>query len=84
MMAATQIRAPPMAGRTYKISRNRTVSTKLTEPEFAGAQDAVLAPIARGEKIGADQFHAIVKSVQSTKVEAAEEMLSRRREPREV
>jgi len=43
-----------------------------------------LAPMARGEKISAEQFQAIVKSVQSTKVKAAEEMLSRRRQPKEV
>jgi hypothetical protein len=42
-----------------------------------------LAPMARGEKISAEQFQAIVKSVQSTKVKAAEEMLSRRRQPKE-
>lgn len=43
----------------------------------------VLAPLARGEKITAEQFQAIVKSVQSAKVKAAEEMLSRRRPPKE-
>ena len=43
-----------------------------------------LAPMARGEKISAEQFQAIVKSVQSTKVKAAEEMLSRRRQPKEA
>jgi hypothetical protein len=43
----------------------------------------VLAPVARGEKITAEQFQAIVKSVQSAKVKAAEEMLSRRRPPKE-
>jgi hypothetical protein len=40
----------------------------------------VLAPLARGEKITAEQFQGIVKSVQSTKVKATEEMLSRRQE----
>jgi hypothetical protein len=40
----------------------------------------VLAPLARGERISADQFQAIVKSVQTTKVKAAEEMLARRRQ----
>jgi hypothetical protein len=44
----------------------------------------VLAPLARGEKISAEQFQAIVKSVQSTKLKAAEEMLSRRRQGNEV
>jgi hypothetical protein len=44
----------------------------------------VLAPLARGERISADQFQAIVRSVQSTKVKAAQEMLARRREPKEV
>ena len=43
-----------------------------------------LAPMARGEKISAEQFQAIVKSVQSTKVKAAEEMLSHRRQPKEA
>ena len=38
----------------------------------------VLAPLARGEKITAEQFQGIVKSIQSSKVKAAEEMLSRR------
>jgi len=113
-------------GRPPRISRNKTVSTKLTEAEFAEAdriasargqwlsewvRDALvretkseqsnfdlvaevvglqlllmntLAPMARGEKISAEQFQAIVKSVQSTKVKAAEEMLSRRRQPKEA
>jgi len=44
----------------------------------------VLAPLARGERISAEQFQAIVRSVQSTKVKAALEMLVRRREPKEV
>lgn len=44
----------------------------------------VLAPLARGERISADQFQAIVKSVQTTKVKAAEEMLARRRQPKEA
>ena len=44
----------------------------------------VLAPLARGERISVDQFQAIVRSVQSTKVKAAQEMLARRREPKEV
>ena len=44
----------------------------------------VLAPLARGERISADQFQAIVRSVQSTKVKAAQDMLARRREPKEV
>jgi hypothetical protein len=43
----------------------------------------VLAPMARGEKITADQFQSIVKSVHSAKVKAAEEMFSRRRQPKE-
>ena len=43
-----------------------------------------LAPMARGDRISAEQFQAIVKSVQSTKVKAAEEMLSRRRQPKEA
>ncbi len=43
-----------------------------------------LAPMARGEKISAEQFQRIVKSVQSTKVKAAEEMLSRCRQPKEA
>lgn len=43
----------------------------------------VLAPLARGERITADQFQVIVRSVQSTKVKAAQEMLSRRRESKE-
>jgi hypothetical protein len=44
----------------------------------------VLAPLARGEKISAEQFQSIAKSVQSTKAKAAEEMLSRRRQSKEV
>jgi hypothetical protein len=44
----------------------------------------VLAPLARGERITAEQFQAIVRSVQSTKVKAAQEMLARRRELKEV
>jgi hypothetical protein len=43
----------------------------------------VLAPLARGERITAEQFQVIVRSVQSTKVKAAQEMLSRRRESKE-
>lgn len=43
----------------------------------------VLAPLARGERISSEQFQNIVRSVQATKVKAAEEMLSRRREPKE-
>lgn len=44
----------------------------------------VLAPLARGEKIAADQFQAIVRSIQTTKVKAAQEMLSRRRHQKEA
>lgn len=43
----------------------------------------VLAPLARGERITGDQFQSIVKSIQTTKVKAAEEMLARRRQPKE-
>jgi hypothetical protein len=43
----------------------------------------VLAPLARGERITAEQFQGIVRSVQSTKVKAAQEMLSRRHELKE-
>jgi hypothetical protein len=43
----------------------------------------LLAPLARGERISAEQFQGIVRSVQSTKVKAAQEMLSRRRESKE-
>jgi hypothetical protein len=43
----------------------------------------VLAPLARGEKITAEQFQGIVRSVQTAKVKAAEEMLSRRESPKE-
>jgi hypothetical protein len=43
-----------------------------------------LASMARGEKISAEQFQSIVKLVQTTKVKAAEEMLSRRRQPKEA
>jgi hypothetical protein len=43
----------------------------------------VLAPLARGERIGTEQFQSIVKSVQATKTKAAEEMLARRRHPKE-
>jgi len=44
----------------------------------------VLAPIARGERITAEQFQGIVKSVQSTKVNAAQDLLSRRRQSKEA
>jgi hypothetical protein len=43
----------------------------------------VLAPLARGERITAEQFQVIVRSVQSTKIKAAQDMLSRRRESKE-
>jgi hypothetical protein len=43
----------------------------------------VLAPLARGERISVEQFQGIVRSVQATKVKAAQEMLSRRRESKE-
>jgi hypothetical protein len=43
----------------------------------------VLAPMARGERITAEQFQGIVKSVQTAKVKAAREMLSRRHQPKE-
>jgi hypothetical protein len=44
----------------------------------------VLAPLARGERISAEHFQTIVRSVQSTKVKAAQEMLARRREMKEM
>jgi hypothetical protein len=44
----------------------------------------VLAPLARGEKITSEQFQIIVKSVQSAKVKAAQEMLSRRSQEKEI
>jgi hypothetical protein len=44
----------------------------------------VLAPMARGERITAEQFQGIVKSVQTAKVKAAGEMLSRRHPPKEA
>jgi hypothetical protein len=119
MMTANSV-AVIHPSRTAKISRNKTVSTKLAAEEFADAERAaaargqwlsewvrdvivrelrseragfdlvceivglqlllmnVLAPLARGEKISAEQFQGIVKSVQTTKTKAAEEMLSRR------
>jgi hypothetical protein len=43
----------------------------------------VLAPLARGERISVEQFQGIVRSVQATKVKAAQEMLSRRWESKE-
>jgi hypothetical protein len=43
----------------------------------------VLAPLARGERISVEQFQGIIRSVQATKVKAAQEMLSRRRESKE-
>jgi hypothetical protein len=42
-MATTQTTAPDISGRPSKISRNRTVSTKLTELEFAEAERAAAA-----------------------------------------
>lgn len=125
-MVATQSAAFVQTARSSKISRNKTVSTKLTERECADAERAaaargqwlsewvrdmivrelkdqradfdliceivglqlllmnVLAPLARGEKITADQFQTIVKSVQATKSKAAEEMLSRRHPAKEL
>ncbi|HEV2133948.1 MAG TPA: hypothetical protein VGR47_06760 [Terracidiphilus sp.] len=125
-MVTTQSAALTEAARVSKISRNKTVSTKLTESECTDAERAaaargqwlsewvrdvimrelkdqradfdliceivglqlllmnVLAPLARGEKITADQFQAIVKSVQTTKSKAAEEMLSRRHPDKEL
>jgi hypothetical protein len=44
----------------------------------------VLAPMARGERITAEQFQGIVKSVQTAKVKAVGEMLSRRHQPKEA
>jgi hypothetical protein len=44
----------------------------------------VLAPMARGERLNAEQFQGIVKSVQTAKVKAAGEMLSRRHQPKEA
>jgi len=44
----------------------------------------VLAPMARGERITAEQFQGIVKSVQTAKVKAAGEMLSRGHQPKEA
>lgn len=44
----------------------------------------VLAPVARGERISAEQFQSIVRSVQTTKVKAAQEMLARRRQSKEA
>ena len=44
----------------------------------------VLAPMARGERITAEQFQGIVKSVQTAKVKAAGEMLSRRHQLKEL
>jgi hypothetical protein len=43
----------------------------------------LLAPLARGERISAEQFQNIVRSVQSTKMKAAQEVLCRRRESKE-
>lgn len=125
-MVATQSPALTETARISKISRNKTVSTKLTESECADAERAaaargqwlsewvrdvivrelkdqradfdliceivglqlllmnVLAPLARGEKITVDQFQTIVKSVQTTKSKAAEEMLSRRHPAKEL
>ena len=125
-MVATQSAALIKTARASKVSRNKTVSTKLTESECADAERAaaargqwlsewvrdvivrelkdqradfdlicevvglqlllmnVLAPLARGEKITADQFQTIVKSVQATKSKAAEEMLSRRHPTKEL
>ena len=111
--------------RVPKINRNKTVSTKLSQTEWAEAERAaaargqwlsewvrevitrelkdqnanfdlvseiiglqllimnLLAPLARGERISAEQFQGIVKSIQATKVKAAEEMLARRRQQKE-
>ena len=44
----------------------------------------VLAPMARGERITAEQFQGIAKSVQTAKVKAAGEMLSRRHQSKEA
>lgn len=43
----------------------------------------LLAPLARGERIGPDQFQQIVGMVQTTKVKTAKEMLFRRSQSKE-
>jgi hypothetical protein len=59
-MAATQITAPDQPGRSPKISRNRTVSTKLTELEFAEAERAAAA---RGQWLSEWVRDVIVREV---------------------
>lgn len=43
----------------------------------------MLAPLARGERLGPEEFQEIVGMVQKTKVKTTQEMLSRRRASRE-
>lgn len=59
-MATTQIAAPDQPGRPSKISRNRTVSTKLTELEFAEAERAAAA---RGQWLSEWVRDVIVREV---------------------
>ncbi len=42
-----------------------------------------LGPVARGERISAEQFQGIVQMVKTNKAKAADEMLSRRRSAKE-
>ena len=59
-MPATQITEPNVPGRPAKISRNRTVSTKLTELEFAEAERAAAA---RGQWLSEWVRDVIVREV---------------------
>ncbi len=43
-----------------------------------------LAPLARGEQIGSEQYQAILKSVQATKGRAAQELLAKRAHLEEI
>jgi hypothetical protein len=77
-MTETIVDANQDNGREF---RTVTASTKVTDQELIQLESAAAA---RGERISADQFQAIVRSVRSTKVKAAQEMLARRREPKDV
>ncbi len=44
----------------------------------------MLAPLVRGERVTAEQFQTTVRTVQTTKVKAAEEMLLRRHQGKEL
>jgi hypothetical protein len=60
---------------------SREASETVLLTEIVGVQLLLmnaLAPLARGELIGAEQYEAILKSVQASKERAAQELLTKR------